>query len=36
MLSVGRIASEPVHSHLLCAPAQKAVNEAQILVHNVN
>lgn len=35
MLLLGRIACEPIHSHLLHAPAQKTVNEAQILVHNV-
>lgn len=35
MLQVGRIASEPIHSHLLCAPAQETVNNAQTLVLNV-
>lgn len=35
MLWVGRIANEPIHSHLLCAPAQTTVNETQIVVRNM-
>lgn len=35
MLRVGKIASEPIHSHLLRAPAQETVNDAQTLMLNV-
>lgn len=35
ILCVGRIACEPIHSHLLCAPAKKTVNDAQMLALNM-
>lgn len=35
MLQVGRIASEPIHSRLPCAPVQEMVNDAQAALFHV-